>query len=157
MEFSIHLNFLEEFLVLRLVPGSPTYARGSTGNSDELEVCALLCIRSLRRSSEVLSSTTFFLNSCSQSSISCDISLGTSFDSIFLFLVSVESCNGSHRSSSFVPPLPSDTGVSTSLFSETDSLLADVDSCDEDGDEADEGVVEEELVDKPRTTKWYAV
>ena len=48
--------------------------------------------------------------------------------------------------------IPSDTGTSTSLFSDTESLLADVDSCDEDGDEADEGVVEEELADKPGTT-----
>ena len=55
------------------------------------------------------------------------------------------------RSSSFVPPLLSDTGVSTPLFSDTESLLADVD-CDEDGDEADKGVVEEELADIPRTT-----
>ena len=49
------------------------------------------------------------------------------------------------RSSSFIPLFLSDTGASTSLFSDTGSLLADVDSCDEDGDEADEGVVEEEL------------
>ena len=68
------------------------------------------------------------------------------------FSVSVESCNGSTRSSSFVPPILSDSGVSTSLFSDTDYLLIDVDSCDEDGDEADEGVVEEELVDIPGTT-----
>ena len=38
------------------------------------------------------------------------------------------------------------------LFFDTESLLADVDSCDEDGDEADEGVVEEELADIPGTT-----
>ena len=54
--------------------------------------------------------------------------------------------------SSLVPPLLSGTGVSTPLFSDTGSLLADVDSCDEDGDEVDEGVVEEELADIPGTT-----
>ena len=32
------------------------------------------------------------------------------------------------------------------------NLLADVDSCDEDDDDADEGVVEEELADIPGTT-----
>ena len=58
----------------------------------------------------------------------------------------------SHRSSSFTPPFLSDTGASTSLFSDTESLLADVDSCDEDGDEADESEVEEELAETPRTT-----
>ena len=51
----------------------------------------------------------------------------------------------SPRSSPHVLPLLSCTGVSTPLFSDTESLLADVDSCDEDGDEAGEGVVEEEL------------
>ena len=61
----------------------------------------------------------------------------------------MDSCNGSSRSSSFVPPHLSDTGVSTPLFSDTESLLADVDSCDEDGDEADESVAEEELADIP--------
>ena len=49
-------------------------------------------------------------------------------------------------------PLPSDTGVSTLLFSDTESLLVDVDSCDEDGDQADEGVVEQELADIPGIT-----
>ena len=39
------------------------------------------------------------------------------------------------------------------LFSDTESLLADVDSCDEDGEKADEGVVEEELAEIPGTTK----
>ena len=48
--------------------------------------------------------------------------------------------------------LISDTGVSTSLFSDTESPLDDVDSCDEDGDEADEDVVEEELADIPGNT-----
>ena len=38
------------------------------------------------------------------------------------------------------------------MLSDTESLLADVDSCDEDDDEADEGVVEEELADSPGTT-----
>ena len=40
----------------------------------------------------------------------------------------------------------------SSLFSDTESVLADVDPCDEDGDEADEGVVEDELADIPGTT-----
>ena len=59
---------------------------------------------------------------------------------------------GLTESSSFVPPLLSDTGASTSLFSDTESLLADVDPCDEDGDEADEGAIEAELADIPGTT-----
>ena len=74
------------------------------------------------------------------------------FSFLFWFSVSVDSCNGSPRSSSFVPPLLSDTGVSTPLFSDTESLLADVDSCDEDGNDADEGAVKEELADIPGTT-----
>ena len=64
----------------------------------------------------------------------------------------VNSCSGSSRSSSFVPPLLSDSGVSTSLLSDTGCLFADVDSCDEDDEEADEGVVGEELADIPGTT-----
>ena len=67
-------------------------------------------------------------------------------------LVSVESCNGSPRSSPLVLSLFSGTGASTSLFFDTESLFSDVVSCDEDGDEADEGVVEEELIDIPGTT-----
>ena len=39
-----------------------------------------------------------------------------------------------------------------SVFLILPHLSADVDSCDEDGDEADEGVVEEELADIPGTT-----
>ena len=120
-------------------PGS-TCVRGSIGEScDELKVCALLCSRSPRRFSEVLSSTKFSLHSCSQLSNACDISLCTSSDSIFS--VSVEWCNRSPRSSSFIPPFLSDTGASTSLFPFTESLLADVDSCDEDDGEVGEGVV----------------
>ena len=61
----------------------------------------------------------------------------------------MDSGSESPRSSSLVLPLFSDTGVSTPLLADTESLLADVDSCDE---EAGEGVVEEELADKPRTT-----
>ena len=61
-------------------------------------------------------------------------------------------CTRSPRSSSFVPPLLSDAGVSTPLFSDTESRFSDVDSCDGDDDEADEGVVEEELADIPGTT-----
>ena len=38
----------------------------------------------------------------------------------------MDPCSGSHRSSSFVLPLPSDTGVSTSLLSDTESRWADV-------------------------------
>ena len=64
----------------------------------------------------------------------------------------MDSCSGSHRRSSVVPPLLSDTGVSTPLFYGTESLLADVSSCDEDDNEADEGVVEEELAVIPGTT-----
>ena len=64
----------------------------------------------------------------------------------------MESCNGSHRSSSFIPLFLADAGAATSLFSDIESLFSNVDSCDEDGDEADEGVVEEELFDIPGTT-----
>ena len=64
----------------------------------------------------------------------------------------MEVCNGSSQSSSFIPLFLSDTGASTSQFFETESLFSDVDSCVEDGDEADEGVVEEELADIPGTT-----
>ena len=42
------------------------------------------------------------------------------------FQVSVESCNGSHRSSSFIPLFLSDAGASTSLFSDTESLFSNV-------------------------------
>ena len=66
------------------------------------------------------------------------------------FSDSVESCNKSLRSSSFRPLFLSDTGASTPLFSDTELLLADDDSCDEDGDETHDGVVEEELADKSR-------
>ena len=44
--------------------------------------------------------------------------------------------------------LLSDTGVSTSLF----SLFADIDSCEEDDEGADEDVGEEELANNPGTT-----
>ena len=64
----------------------------------------------------------------------------------------MEACNGSPRSSPFKALFLSDTGASTSLISDTESLLADVDSCDADGEEADEGVVEEELAEIPATT-----
>ena len=64
----------------------------------------------------------------------------------------MDSGNGSPRSFSFVLPLFSDTGVSTPLFSDTESLLADVDSCDEDDEKVGEGVVEEELAVIPGTT-----
>ena len=70
----------------------------------------------------------------------------------FRFSFFVDSRSGSHRGTSFVPPLLSDTGVSTPLLSDTESPLADVDSCDEDDDEADEGAVEEELAVIPGTT-----
>ena len=115
------LVFKQNFtiLVLRevrnLVPRVP---RGSVGGSwDELEVCAFLCIRSPRRSSEVPSSIKFSLNSCSPSSKWCDISLCTSRDPSFWFWfsVSVESCSRSPRSSS-LDPLLSCTGFSACLL-----------------------------------------
>ena len=95
-----------------------------------------------------LSSTKFFLNSCSQSSNSCDISLCTSSDTpvLFLFSVSVDSCNGSHRNSSLVLPVLSGTGFSVYL------LTSNTESCDEDDGDVGEGVVEEELADKLGTT-----
>ena len=55
----------------------------------------------------------------------------------------------------FVPPLHADTGVSTPLFSDTESLFADVHSCDENVDETDEGVVEEKLAEIPGTTMLF--
>ena len=92
---------------------------------------ALLCIGSPRSSSEVLSSTKFSLNSCSQSGNACDKSLCTSFDSPFLFWfsASVDSCTGSPCSSSLVLPLLSATGFSVYL------LTSNTESCDEDDDE----------------------
>ena len=63
-----------------------------------------------------------------------------------LFSVSVDSCSGSHRSSSLVLPLLSGTRFSVYL------LTSNTESCDEDDGEVGEGVVEEELTDKPRTT-----
>ena len=129
-------------------PGS-TCARGSIGELwDELEVCAVFCIRSPRRFSEVLSSSKFSLNSCSQSGNSCEKSLYNSSDSpfIFLFSVPVDSCSGSPRRSSLVLPLLSGTRFSVCLLTST------TESCDEDDEEVGEGVVEEELADKPRTT-----
>ena len=59
-------------------------------------------------------------------------------------------CSEFHRSSSFVPSTSLE--FSPPLSSDTESLLADVDSCDEDDGEVGEGVVEEELADKPETT-----
>ena len=53
--------------------------------------------------------------------------------------LSLNSC--SQSGNSFAPPLLSDTGVSTPLLSDTESLLADVDTCDEDYGEANESVV----------------
>ena len=87
---------------------------------------------------EVVSSTKFSLDSCSQSSNSCDVSLCTSCDSP---VVSVDPCSGFPRSPPSVPPLLSHTGFSISLF----SLFADIDSCEEDGEGVDEDVGEEEL------------
>ena len=68
-----------------------------------------------------------------------------------MFLVSVESCSGSPRSSSLVLPLLSCTGFSVYL------LTSNTESCDEDDGEVVEGAVEEEPADKPGTTKWYIV
>ena len=83
-----------------------------------------------------------------QSSNSCDISLCTSFDSLFYFVfpVSVVSCSGSHRSSPLVLPLLSCARFSVYL------LTSNTESYDEDDGEVGEGVVEEELADKPGTT-----
>ena len=67
---------------------------------------------------------------------------------LFLFSVSVDSGSGFNRSSPLVPPLPSGTGFSISLF----SLFADFDSCEEDGDGVDEDVGKQELADNPGTT-----
>ena len=65
---------------------------------------------------------------------------------ILIFSVSVDSCNGSPRSSSLVLPLLSGTGFSVYL------LTSNTESCDEDDEEVSVGVAEEELADKPGTT-----
>ena len=58
----------------------------------------------------------------------------------------MDSCRGSPRRSSLVLPLLSGTGFSMYL------LTSNTESCDEDDGEVGEGVVEEELADKPGTT-----
>ena len=128
-------------------PGS-TFARGPIGNSwEELEVSWSLGAGFLRGSAGHCSSTNFSLKSCSQSGKSCNRSLCTSSRPSFLFLfsVSVGSCNGFPRSSSLVLPLLPGTGFSVY------PLTSNTESCDEDDDEVDVGVVEE-LEDKPGTT-----
>ena len=65
---------------------------------------------------------------------------------LLLFSVSVVSCSGFHRSSPLVLPLLSGTGFSVYLWT------SNTESCDEDDGEVGEGVVEEELADKPGTT-----
>ena len=67
------------------------------------------------------------------------------FPFLFLFSVSVVSCSGSPRSSPLVLPLLSVTGFSVYL------LTSNTESCVEDDGEVGEGVVEEELADKPGT------
>ena len=98
-------------------------------------------------SKELLSSTKFSLNSCSQSRKSCNRSLCTSSRPPFLFLFSVfvDLCSGFVRNSSLVLPLLSGTGFSVYL------LTSNTESCDEDVEEVGVGVVEE-LIDKPGTT-----
>ena len=61
----------------------------------------------------------------------------------------MDSCCGSHRSSSLVLPLLSGTGFSVYL------LTSNTESCDEDVEEGEDDV--EELADKPGTTKgtWF--
>ena len=86
-------------------------------------------------------------NSVSNLAIHAILSLCTSSDSSFLFRFSF-SVGFLQRVSpkiSFILPLLSDTGHSALLFSDTDPLLADVDSSDEDGDEVDESVVKASL------------
>ena len=97
-----------------------------------------------RGSKRLCSSTKLSLNSCSQSSNSCNRSLCTSSrpSLIFLFSVSVGLCGGFLRISSLVLSLLSGTGFSVYLLS------SNTESCDE---EVDVGVVEE-LVVKPGTT-----
>ena len=76
------------------------------------------------------------------------MSLCTSSRSSFLFLfsVSVVSCSGYSRSSSLVLPLLPGSGFSVYL------LTSNTETCDEDDGEVGEGVVEEELDDKPGYT-----
>ena len=81
------------------------------------------------------------LVACGQSDNSWDISFYFTLLIFILLSVSVDSCNESPRSSSLVLPLLSGTGFSVYLLTS------------ESGDEeVSEGVVEEELADKPETT-----
>ena len=73
-------------------------------------------------------------------------SLCTSFDSSLSVSVEQRVSRSSIRTSSFLY-----WSFHTSV-TDTESLLADVESCDEDGDEA--GVVEEEFADNPGTTNF---
>ena len=68
-----------------------------------------------------------------------------------MFSVSVGLGIGIPRSSSLVLPLLSGTGFSAHR------PTSNTDSCDEDDGEAGEGVVEEELADKPGTINgtWF--
>ena len=65
---------------------------------------------------------------------------------IFSFSVAVDPCGGFPGNSSLVLPFLSGTGFSVYL------LTSNTESCDKDDGEAGEGVVEEELADKPGTT-----
>ena len=96
------------------------YAYPNISNSwEELEVSRQPCSGFPHGSDGLRSSTKFSVNSCSQSGNSCDKPLCSSSRPSFLFLilVSVDSCNGFLRSSSFVLPLLFGTGFSMSLLS----------------------------------------
>ena len=140
-------------------PGS-TYARGSIGSSwDELEVSWLPC-------SDFPKSVLKYFH---QPNAPWILVADEAIHAIYLFVpLSIPyfyfafrflwiHATGLPEALHSYSQLLSDTGVSTSLFSDTESPLADVDSCDEDGDEADEDVVEEELADIPGNIKWYSV
>ena len=94
----------------------------------------------------------FSLNSCSQSSTSCNRSHCTSSrpSFLFLFLVSAGLRSGFLHSSSLVLPLLPGTEFSVYL------LTSNTESCDEDDQEESVGVVEE-LVDKSWTTNGTTV
>ena len=124
---------------------SSTFARDSIGNSwEKLEVPRCPGGPGFSRGSKgLLSTTKFSLNSCSQSSNSCNRSHCTSSCPSFLFLFSV--------SADARDGLSRDTSLTISLFSDAWFSVLTTESCDEGVEEVGVDYVEE-LGDKPGTT-----
>ena len=108
-----------------------------------MEVSGLHCSGVFRCSVEVLSSTKFSLNFCSQAGNSCDISLCTSLRVPHFFVFCF--CGFMQRAS---PNLCTRTSTSLWYWIWLYLLTSNTKSCDEDDGEVGEGVVEEELADK---------